>query len=58
MDFSVENPPTKKQFLTNMEEKMKDEEFLVDINSILKPEVQYDNLQAWDLIRKELILLL
>ena len=55
MDFSVENPPTKKQFLVNMEEKMKDKEFLQDIHSILKPDVEYDNLKAWEVVRKELI---
>lgn len=55
MNYSVDNPPTQKQFLANMEEKMTDKEFLVDIHSILKPEVEYDNLKAWDLIRKELI---
>ena len=55
MDFSVETPPTKKLFLANMEEKMKDKEFLQDIHSILKPEVVYDNLKAWEIVRKELI---
>ena len=55
MDFSVENPPTKKQFLANMEEKMKDKEFLQDIHSILRPEVVYDNLKAWEIVRNELI---
>ncbi len=55
MNFSVENPPTKKQFLANMEEKMKDKEFLQDIHSILKPEVEYDNLKAWGIVKIELI---
>ncbi len=55
MNYSVDNPPTQKQFLANMEEKMTDKEFLVDIHSILKPEVEYDNLKAWDLIRKDLV---
>lgn len=55
MDFSVDNPPTKKQFLANMEEKMTDKEFLLDIHSILRPEVVYDNLKAWEVVRKELI---
>lgn len=55
MDYSVDNPPTQKQFLANMEEKMADKEFLVDIHSILKPEVEYDNLKAWEVIKAELI---
>lgn len=54
MEFSVETPPTKKQFLKNMEEKMKDKEFLQDIYSILKPEVKYGN-NAWETIKSEII---
>ena len=54
-DDTVENPPTEKQFLANMEEKMKDKEFFQDIHSILRPEVVYDNLKAWEVVRKELI---
>lgn len=54
MEFSVETPPTKKQFLKNIEEKMKDKEFLLDIQSILKPEVKYDN-DAWETIKSEII---
>ena len=38
-----------------MEEKMNDKEFLQDIHSILRPEVVYDNLEAWEVVRKELI---
>lgn len=55
MSFSVDHPPTQKQFLLNMEEKMTDKEFLVDIHSILRPEVVYDNLKAWEIVRKDLI---
>lgn len=55
MNYSVENPPTQKQFLSNMEEKMTDKEFLQDIHSILKPEVEYDNVKAWEVVKKELI---
>jgi len=55
MDFSVENPPQKKRFLANMEENMTDKEFLEDIRSILRPEVVYNNLKAWELVKKNLI---
>jgi len=55
MCFSVENPPTQKQYLANMEEKMTDREFLKDIHSILKTEVVFDNVQAWQLVKTELI---
>jgi len=55
MDFSVKTPPTKKQFLVNMEEKMTDKEFLQDIHSILRPEVVYDDAKAWKVVKNELI---
>jgi len=55
MEHSVGKPPTQKQFLSNMEEKMKDEEFLQDIHFILKPGAEYNNDEAWQLVRKDLI---
>ena len=55
MKFSVDTPPTQKQFLVNLEEKMQDQEFLSDIHSILKLEVEYDNEKAWNIIKKEII---
>jgi predicted nucleotidyltransferase component of viral defense system len=54
MEFSVEIAPSRKQFLTNMEEKMKDKEFLQDIPSILKPEVKYND-SLWEIIKNEII---
>jgi predicted nucleotidyltransferase component of viral defense system len=55
MEFSVDKPPTQKQFLANMEEKMTMKEFTDDVYLILKKEVQYDNCEAWELVRKELV---
>lgn len=55
MQFSVDKPPTQKQFLINMEEKMIDREFLEDIHFILKPGVEYNNDTAWELVRKVLV---
>lgn len=52
MAFSINKPPTKKQFLANMEEKMHDEEFLSDIYSVLKFEAEYDNENAWRSLEK------
>jgi hypothetical protein len=34
---------------------MKDKEFLQDIHSILKPEVEYNNEKAWKIVRRELV---
>ena len=55
IQYSVDKPPTQKQFLANMEEKITDKEFLEDIHIILKPSVEYDNEKAWELVRKEII---
>ncbi len=55
IQYSVEKPPTQKQFLINMEEKIIDKEFLKDIHIILKPGVEYNNEKAWELVRKEII---
>lgn len=55
MEYSVDKPPTQKQFLSNMEEKMIDKEFLDDIFIILKQSVEYDNKRAWDKIKVNLI---
>ncbi len=54
MQFSVDKPPTQKQFLINMGEKMTDSEFLEDLHFILKPGVEYNNDTAWELVRKVL----
>ena len=48
-------PPTAKQFVRNLEEKLSDFEFTNDIFTVLKPNVEYDNLTAYELVRKKLI---
>jgi predicted nucleotidyltransferase component of viral defense system len=48
-------PPTAKQFMRNMEEKLGDTDFTNDIFTVLKPDVGYNNLEAWELVRKKLI---
>lgn len=55
MKYSVKQPPTQKQFLANIEEKMKDIEFTQDIHIILKPGVDYNNESAWSLVNEKLI---
>jgi len=51
---AAQKPPTNKQFLKNMEEKLSDVEFTNDIISVLKPEIEYDEKEAWEKVRKEL----
>jgi predicted nucleotidyltransferase component of viral defense system len=53
--FSTDNPPTQKQFLANMEEKMSLKEFTDDIYSILKKGVEYDSHIAYESVKTELI---
>lgn len=53
--FSVDNPPSQKQFLINMEEKMTDQEFLNDIKIILKPGIEFNNEQAWATVKNNII---
>jgi predicted nucleotidyltransferase component of viral defense system len=50
-----EKQPTQKQFLRNMEEKLTDNEFIGDIFPVLMPEIEYDDMIAWELIKKELV---
>ena len=47
--------PTIKQFIRNMEEKLTDNEFTNDIYTVLKPNVEYDNQTAYELVRRKLI---
>ena len=53
--FVVENPPTQKEYLLNMEQKIEDTEFLGDIEMLLRPNEIYNPQEAWELVKKELI---
>lgn len=55
MKVVVDNPPTRKQFLQNMELKMKDVEFLDDTVSLLRIEEKYDYEKAYQLIKTNLL---
>lgn len=55
MEYSVGKPPSQKQFLANMEEKLLDREFMEDIHAVLKPGAEYDNGKAWELVKKRLV---
>ncbi len=52
---SVESPPTQKQFLLNMEHKLKDSDFSGDIYGLLRPGIEYDQNKSYQLIKTELI---
>ena len=53
--FVVDNPPTQKEYLQNMEMKMQDEEFLGDTNLLLRQNDKYNSTEAWELVRNQLI---
>jgi predicted nucleotidyltransferase component of viral defense system len=55
MEHAVDKPPTQKQFLANMNEKMTDKEFAEDIRLVLRQGVEYDDGMAWKLVREELV---
>ena len=53
--FVVDNLPTQKEYLQNMELKMQDEEFLGDTNLLLRIDDKYNPIEAWELVRSQLI---
>ncbi len=55
MAYSVEKPPTQKQFIMNLEEKILDPDFEGDTYGLLRPGVKYDQSTAFELVKTELI---
>lgn len=55
MEFVVDKPPTHKQFVLNMKEKMEDKEFLNDYKLLMRPGIEYDPQEAYTLVRSKLI---
>lgn len=55
MEFVVQNPPTYKQFILNMEEKMNDPDFLGDSQMLLRPEISFNPKEAYLYVKERLI---
>ncbi len=55
MASSVDKPPTRRQFLRNMEQKLNDPDFSGDIYALLRPGIEYDQSEAYELVRSELV---
>jgi predicted nucleotidyltransferase component of viral defense system len=55
MKFSVEKPPSQREYILNMEAKMRDRDFLGDTTALLRPNVQYDPIEAYEVVKKMLI---
>ncbi len=53
--FSVEKPPTQREYILNLEAKMQDPEFLGDTTALIIPDIPYDPLVAFNLIKTTLI---
>ncbi len=51
-------PPTLRQFVRNMEQKMQDKDFLNDTKLLLRQDISYDPHEAYDVVRASLIDLL
>lgn len=55
MEFVVDHVPTQKEYLLNMEDKMSDDEFLGDTVQLLRPELEYDPIEAYEVVKKEIL---
>ena len=55
MKFSVGSSPSQKEFIDNMELKMKDDEFLGDITALLRPTEKYDQADSYERIKEWLL---
>jgi hypothetical protein len=55
MKFSVDNPPSQKEYILNMEAKINDPEFLGDTTGLLRQGQVYEALAAYELVKTELI---
>lgn len=55
MAFVVDEPPSQRSYLQNMEAKIQDDEFLGDITALLRPSEKYNPVYAFELVRSELL---
>jgi hypothetical protein len=55
MKHEVTDIPSKESYLKNLEDKMKDPEFLGDTTALRRPDETYDPNEEFDLLKKEII---
>lgn len=53
--FVVQQPPTHRQFVLNMEEKMRDPDFLSDSQLLLRPGITFNPHEAYEMVKAKLI---
>jgi len=46
---------SRENYLTNMEQKIEDNEFLGDTTALLRTDISFDHSVAWELIREKII---
>ncbi len=54
-DFVAEHIPTYKEYTGNLSDKMKDEEFVTDVQPLLRPNVEYNSIVAWEMVQEKLV---
>lgn len=55
MNFSVGKPPSRKDFIANLDDKLNDDYFLGDIVGLIRPDEKYNQAAAYELIRTKLL---
>lgn len=55
MAFSVGKPPSQKEFLQNIEAKENDSGFTGDMEALLRPEIKYDQIAAFEWLKNEIL---
>lgn len=55
MNFVVDKPPTQKEFILNVEQKISDPEFIGDIKSLLRPDIIYNEEIALQKVTTEIL---
>ena len=55
ISFVTPTPPSYKQFMANMQEKLSDPEFTGDTAQLLRPEIAYSPSNSWDKVRETLV---
>ena len=56
MKFSVDHIPTQRQFMLNIEEKEQDQHFLTDMDGLIRSGVKYNQQEAFEWLKNEVII--
>jgi predicted nucleotidyltransferase component of viral defense system len=56
MKFSVNSIPTKRQFILNLEEKEQDQNFLKDMDGLIRSGISYNQKEAFEWIKDEVLI--